>query len=360
MSNTEDSGRRRPGRPSGFGAWLFVLAGLATAIGFAITTGDDPGAQPAEKDRPVAQTARDDYSSPVWSLAFSPDDTRLASATISGDVWLKSLTGDRLIRVRQGTILSARSLAYSPDGRALAVSGVGSVVRLLDAASGEELKPLTAVGKQDILYVAFSRDGTRLAAGGSGGTLTLWEWDSRRLLAVLGGHRRPINSLAFSPDGSVLASGDLAGLVKLWDVATGNERTTFRAHEAGNGVTAVAFSPDGALLVTGSYPERAVRLWDPARGEGRGSLPTTDSGPHALAFSPDGVLLAIARGDGTAVLWGVAEARELGSVRADAGGLQSVAFSGDGRVLATGGADGCVRLWDVAQALSRGPRGGRD
>jgi WD40 repeat protein len=359
MSNTGDSGRR-PGRPSGFGGWLFVLAGLAAPVGFVVTTRDDPGAQSAEKDRPVAQTARDDHDWPVWSLAFSPGDTRLASATMSGDVWLKNLANDRLTQVRRGTMGTARSLAFSPDGRSLAVSGVGPVVQLFDAASGEERKPLSAGGKIDVRHVAFSRDGAYFAAGGSRGTFTVWDWGSRRRLAVLGGHHAGISALTFSPDGSVIASGDSAGMVKLWDVATGGERATFRADDFGYGITALAFSPDGALLVTGSYLGRAVRLWGPARGETRGALPTTELGPNAVAFSPDGALLAVARGDGIAALWGVKEARELGSVRANAKGLHSVAFTGDGRLLATGGADGCVRLWDVAQALSTGPRGGRD
>ena len=121
--------------------------------------------------------------------------------------------------------------------------------------------------------------------------------------------------------------------------------------EPGNGVTTMAFSADGALLATASYLECDVRLWNPANGELRSTLPKTESGVRALAFSPDGTLLALARADGIAVLRGIAEDRELGSVRANDRGLQSIAFSGDGRVLATGGTDGCVRLWDVAQAL---------
>ncbi len=334
---------------------LFLLAGLGTTIGFVIPTQrDDLESQPDEKDRPFSQAASDDHRSPVWSLAFSPDDTQLASATVSGDVSLKDLKGGQRNLIQRSPMSSAQSLAFSTDGRALAVAGIGPVVRFWAAASGEELKPLQIAAENEATHLAFSRDGKHLATGGVGGITTLWEWSSRRRLAELDGYGAGINVLAFSPDGSALATGDSAGLVKLWDVSTKNERTTFRAADRGNSVTALAFSADSALLATTSYLECSVRLWNVADGELRGTLTRTALGARALAFSPDGTLLAMAGADGTAVLWGVAEARELGSVRANERGLQSIAFSGDGRVLATGGTDGYVRLWDVAQALKKG------
>jgi WD40 repeat protein len=224
-------------------------------------------------------------------------------------------------------------------------------VGLLDAESGEEREPLALDRGNNAMHVAFSRDGKHMATRGFGGKLTVWEWASRRRLAALKIRHGSVGSLAFSPDGSTLAAGDSAGLLGLWDVNSGEEQTTFRAHEPGDGVTAVAFSPDGTGVVTASFLGRTVRLWTPD-GEMRAALPRVDSGVWALAFSPDGTLLAMARGDGIASLWGLAEARELGSLRANEMGLQSIAFSGDGRVLATGGRDGCVRLWDVDRALS--------
>src|SRR5262249_56891033 len=78
--------------------------------------------------------------------------------------------------------------------------------------------------------VAFSRDGKRLAVGGSGdggrrrGAVTIWDWEGRRRLVTLHGHSGDINALAFAPGGSWLASADSAGIVKIWDVAAGRER----------------------------------------------------------------------------------------------------------------------------------------
>ena len=109
------------------------------------------------------------------------------------------------------------------------------------------------------------------------------------------------------------------------------ERTSFRAHEPGNVVTAVAFSPDGTRLVTASYVGRTVRLWTP-EGEKQADLPRVDCGVRALAFSrPMGPCWPWPAGTAIASLWGLAEARELGAVRANERGLQSIAFSGDGR-----------------------------
>ena len=233
---------------------------------------------------------------------------------------------------------------FSADGRTLAVGGVGPVIRLWDLESGKECDPLESEGGANCGRVAFSRDGKHVVAGGFDGILTLWDWSSRRRLMTRKGHRGGIHAVSFSRDGSVLATGDSDGVVKMWDIPGGRERTSFRTHPAGKGVTSVAFSPDGVLLATASYLECTVRLWSAVDGRNPRTLPKMTLGVKALAFSPDGALLAMARGDGSAVLWGVVEDRELGSVRARTGGASNRWPSrGEGRILATGGMDGGVR-----------------
>ena len=184
MTDTGHTGCRILGRLSGLVWCMLVLAGLGTIIGFVVPASDDGEGPTAEEERPFAQTACIANGSPIASLAFSTDDARLASATMSGEVRLGDLRGGTWDLVGRGPMSSAQSLAFSPDGRALAVAGLGPIVSLLDAESGEERRPLTLERGNNAMHVAFSRDGKYLASGGFGGELTLWEWAGRRRLAA--------------------------------------------------------------------------------------------------------------------------------------------------------------------------------
>jgi WD40 repeat protein len=327
--------------------WL-ALTALGGAAVVEIAWRADPDA--AIDGRIFAQAAEFDLHSPVWSLASSPDGDKLASSTLSNEVWLMDDARSVRTVLPRGRMDAVRSLAFSPDSRVLAIGGPGQVVRLVDPSSASDLGELEPDGGDNASQVAFSPDGRYLAAGGCSGTVTIWDRHGRRRLGTLAG-RDAITALGFAPHGSTLAAGDEAGRVRLWAVPERTTRIIQAADAPFSGVTALAFSPYGASLASVSKREGCVRLWDPSDGRLRATIPSGAAQVRALAFSPDGALLVMAQADGGATLWGLAEGREVARVRADGCALQCVAFSADGRSLATGGTDGRVRLWDVARAI---------
>jgi len=234
----------------------------------------------------------------VNSIAFSPDGTMLASASMGDGVQLWEVGGWGELRILAGSG-DTESVAFSPDGTMLA-TGTGSTVKLWDVASGNELRTLPA---GPVRTVAFSPDGQTLAAsaGVAGQEIKLWDVESGSELHTLKGHSNWINSVVFSPDGQTLASGSVDNTVRLWEVASGRQLRALTGHT--NQVESVAFSPDGRLLASASW-DLTVKLWDVASGNELRSFTGHTGWVTSVAFSPDGAVLA--SGSETVRLWGLA------------------------------------------------------
>jgi len=294
-------------------------------------------------------------STPVQSVAFSPDGRMLASGNSDGTVQLWNLT-DPVQPSPLGQPLTggtgAVAVAFSPDGRTLVSGSLDGTVRLWDLADPEHPQSLGPIQTGGIVdSVAFSPDGRTLASGSLDGTVRLWNVTDPAQPSPLGqpltGAPGAVDSVAFSPDGHMLASGNSDGIIRLWSIP----RTVLTGTTGA--VDSVAFSPDGHTLASGSL-DGTVRLWnvtDPAQPSPLGQPLTGAPGAvDSVAFSPDGHTLASGSLDGTIRLWNVvdpAHPRPLGTILTGASVL-SVAFSPRGHTLASGSLDDAVRLWDVA------------
>jgi WD40 repeat protein len=153
----------------------------------------------------------------VWGVAFSPDGRTLASDTAGGMVVLSDVASRRVIH-RIDTHQQLLRLAFSTDGKALAVAGAQGAI-LIDVATGQAIGAPLAGHSAQLIDVVFSRDGRTLATTSQDGTVILYDLATRLpigdpLTAGYGGSTEG----SLTPDGHTFITGYFDGQVVAWDV----------------------------------------------------------------------------------------------------------------------------------------------
>lgn len=282
------------------------------------------------------------------SVAFSPDGKLLAVARQIG-VWLYDAVTSRplaLLPMEE----KAMAMSFSPDGGTLATSVRHTHkenIQIWDIATGARKNTIWHIGW--VKSLAFSGDGTLLVSVTLENRITFWDTKTWREVASFGGGGTttwlddPV-SISLHPDGTLLALGSYDSTIQMWHVKTGDRVATLDDHRYH--VASVTFSRDGAILASGSW-DRTVKLWDVAAGRIINTLEGHNDRVNSVAFSRDGKTLASASGDGAIRLWNVATGVHVATLEGLSGGVETVAFSPDG-TLVSAYSDGTVKLWDIS------------
>jgi WD40 repeat protein len=262
---------------------------------------------------------------------------------------------ERELPGREGGItLTNVSVAYSPDGKTLAVGG-----DLWDLTTGAQLTGIEQkIGAKTSCWpehIAFAPAGNILATGCFYGQLDLWYIPDGALTKSLHGYESWVNEMAFSPDSNQLAAiyNTPDFLVQVWQLPEGRPSFTL----TGGHFTRVAYSPDGQMLATVmanptydqyGWPAGYVQLWGAAGGNMLARLAIDDA--VSIAFSPDGLTFASGSYDGTLRLWAIESGDMLLESKAHYNQIQRLAFTPDGASLVSGSQDGTIIRWGIQPA----------
>jgi RNA polymerase sigma factor (sigma-70 family) len=287
----------------------------------------------------------------IEAAAISPDGRTIVTKQDFSLRVRDAATGKELRQIelkRSNSYSRNEWLAFTPDGKALAVTTEGKAIHLIDFETGKTIRDF-AHGSS-VSGIAFSKDG-KLMAGGSNEHekgnyfVRLWDVDSGKELRRLmhGSTGYGIRSLAFSPDAKMLATAGDEGELRVFDVDSGKVRKTFPKNGGRTRLGTVAFAPDGKTV---AYAGEVIRLYDTTTLEERLSI---DRKALALHFTDEGQTLTGAV-NGAIQRWDTATGKALTPEAAGDSVVEQILVTADGTRVVTRGQNGDAHLWDAATA----------
>lgn len=250
-----------------------------------------------------------------------------------------------------------RSIAFSPDGKQLAMAGDSFTVCTFDAVTGVPFAALDG-HKAPVLSVAFAA-GHKLVTGGGDQTAKVWDLSPAWTLAGTLGPKKeaPLDlndsvfvgrvlCLDFNREGTLLATGggdpSRSGEVMLWDVATQTVAKTLpEAHS--DTVFGIKFSRDSKFLLCGAA-DKFVKIFDVASGKHVKSFEGHTNHVLAVSWRADGKRVVSAGADNAIKVWNVEIGEQERTIAGYTKQVTAIQYMGRGNNFVSCGGDKTVRF----------------
>ncbi len=278
------------------------------------------------------------HNESVNSVVFSPAEYIFYSASSDGKVLSWNLNDEsKTPRTLINIPVIINNLTITPNGQWLACSTEGRGIQVINPSRNNPVPIQVNWGNNRINAIDFYPDNENLLFAGSDNSIVKWNIRTRehRLIYESG---NDIMSLAVSPDGRKIAAGTRSGQILFWDDEHSAPRTIREAE--GDAVYSVGFSSNGELLAAGSLRGNLV-VWNIANRSVVAGLTGHTARIMDVQFSPDDKKIASVSFDGTVQLWDALNLKSPPVVFSEhESWVHSVAFSHSGNRLVTGSRDG--------------------
>lgn len=235
-----------------------------------------------------------------------------------------------------------RPLAYSPDGRAIALGCDYGGVVIYGADTGRTLRTLQGHQARAVA-VAFTEH--VLVSGSADGTARIWDAATGELRKLLSDFAKWPWPLEVNPGGGLLATGDAAGVLRVFELPGGELRHRFGPPRGfAQRIFSLAFHDD---RLAAAYQDGTIRVWNARTGSETAVFPGDPESVRRLAWDPSGTRLAAGGADGNLVILDL-ETGQRHRLDGHRGSVYTLAFHpSDPALLATGDNAGAVILWNA-------------
>jgi WD40 repeat protein len=304
-----------------------------------LTAGSDTGAKIWDETGTLVATLGG-HEGGIDRATFDPVGTRIATISSEGEIGLWSVPDWKCLHmVRDAQVTGA---AFSSDGERLLMTASERYAELFKIASWE---PLASIEERTALRsVAFSPNGKFLAIGSEDGTIDLRDGHTGAFIRLLWAHSGAVSSMQFSVDSTRLVTAGSDSTALIWRISDGQVISAMEGHT--KAIRMARFNADGSRIVTAS-DDKTARIWLAKSGKQIAALDDHLEQVSSAMFSPDGKFVATASDDGTVKIWSAETGQLLQSLEGHGGEMSCAEFSPDSRQIVTGGVGPIARVWDL-------------